>query len=191
MKVFAIVNNCRGDNTEGEPGWFFIADSAVTNTGKPFYLPEIEGDVTASLCLAVRISRLGKYVDKKFSYRYFSECAPAVHFRCLTFGEELQKDGLPEDAALSFDRCLFVGEFSPVSDFEEVEMIINGEKKVIFNLGDLKHSIEELISRISVMNTIKMGDLLLPALKETGVVKRGDVLEINLKKSFGFRVKVK
>ena len=191
MKAFVIVNNYGPENAAKEPGWYFIADSAVTNTGKPFYLPENLGEAAVSLAPAIRISRLGKYVAPKFAHRYWSEMAPAVHFYFPEYERKLLEGGLPADTARNFDRSLFVGDFQPFEETTVIEFWKNGEKVSVFSFDSLHKNINDMISRISVMNTIKMGDLLLPGLAQPLTVEIGDRLDVKIGNKEAFTIKVK
>lgn len=193
MKAIAITNNLRipGSEPEGKQGWFFIADSGVSNTGKPFYLPEGVGKTVAAVGIAVRISRLGKSVQPKFASRYFREIAPAIYFHLPELEEKLLREGLPGDAARSFDRCLMIGEYREYSPEATVELIINGEHKTGISGAMLVKPIEECIAMVSRLNTLKMGDVVLPGMSRGIELKEEDVIEVKGTGMTGFRVKVK
>ncbi|MCH5227346.1 MAG: fumarylacetoacetate hydrolase family protein [Muribaculaceae bacterium] len=191
MKVIVVPDNY-GDKGERElTGWYFIADSAVTNTGKPFYLPEDKGRVSVSLSTAVRFNRLGKGISPKFASRYYTEHAPALHFRLTDYAAQLKENGLPEDPARSFDRSLFVGEFTPIKGEDKFTLHVNGREVSEYILSELHTGIDQLISEVSKMNTIKMGDLLLPGLSQETEIKEGDLLEVRLNGEKAFQVRVK
>lgn len=191
MKVFVAVNNY-GEVAKGKkPGWYFLSDSSVSNTGKPFYLPEDCGKVTVSLSGAIKISRLGKLVSPRFATRYFSEFAPALHFILPELGEKLRMEGLPEDPSRNYDRSLFVGEYREYTPHSEIELWKNGEKRGCFKFAHLILSPEEIISAISKMNTLKMGDILLPGKSIETEIEIGDLLEVKIDGEKAFHVKVK
>lgn len=191
MKVFVCVNNYSTEKSEKNFGWYFLADSAVSNTGKPFFLPEDSGMVSVSLAPAVRISRLGKFIAPKFASRYFSEWAPALHFYLPELENNLRLTGLPQDPAWNFDRSLFVYDFIPFRPEDNFTLLKNGEESGSFSLPDLLLPIEEVIARVSRLNTVKMGDILLPALGEGVSLKSEDLLEVMINGQKAFHVKVK
>lgn len=188
MKVIVFPRNYKesGQLEEDEKGkdslnWYLLADSALTNTGKPFYMPQDMGKVTVSLSVAIRINRLGKSIAGKFASRYFSESAPVLNFQFSELKEKLQKRGLDITPAINFDRCLFIGEFRRLEDQQEIYLVKNGAQKLEWDRTKLLLREEELIENISRLNTLKMGDIILPGLSgniEVGledkfVVKRG------------------
>lgn len=191
MKVIVVENNYGEEAESGAEGWYLIADSAVSNTGKPFYLPEKIGRVTVDLGCAIRINRLGKSISPKFAPRYYSEFAPVLHFSLPDYRRQLEERGLSADASVSFDRSLFVGDFHPVADLEEITLYRDGERVAEWKPEGLKDSPDKVISQLSVMNTVKMGDLILPGLTGGIEIKEGDRLEVKVKGEDGFLVKVK
>ena len=191
MKVFVMVNNYGEEALKKPCGWYLLADSAVTNTGKPFYLPEGLGQVRASLGLALKISRVGKSISPEFAGRYFTEAAPVLHFHFPEYEAKLLEQGLPGDAARNFDRSLFVGEFSPIDANWEACLFLNEEKKEIFSVSRLLHTPEEVVSEISKRNTLKIGDLILPGLSGNIPLGIEDKLEVKIQGERVFMVKVK
>lgn len=191
MKVFVIVNNYDNHDSEEPTAWYFLTDSSVTNTGKPFYLLEDKGRMTVSLAYAIRISRLGKFISPEFSERYYSEFAPALHFQLPDFERSLREQKLPTDASKSFDRSLFIGDFRPITSQDRIELIKNGVKTAVFNPDMLKKKPKELLAEISMMNTMKMGDILLPGLIGNIDLQKGDFLEVEVNGEPGFKVRIK
>lgn len=192
MKITVIENN--GNDSGSEPlSWYLIGDSAWTNAGKPFFIPEDTEIVTVSLAPVIRFNRLGKSVAEKFASRYYSEIAPGLHFRLPQIRERLTKEGLSWAPAVSFDRSLIVGNFGEFHQEEDfvLDLTINRESAVSFRLSQMKRSIDKIISEISRTNTIKMGDFLLPVLAFHLPVKQGDYLEVTGSFPSGLSVKVK
>lgn len=191
MKVFVTENNYGEDCRKKPLGWYFLADSAVSNTGKPFYLPENRGKVVATLSAAIRVSRLGKSVAPKFANRYYSEIAPVLHFTLPDYKSELLKEGVSADASRNFDRSLFVGNFLPYSLETDFRLNKNGEEVSDFRIDFLCKNINEVLREISVMNTLKMGDLVLPGLSYEVEIKEGDLLEVLQDDIRAFHVKIR
>lgn len=184
-------SGCEGVVKDPNISWYFIADSAVTNTGKPFYVPEGKGKVTVSMGPAVKISRLGKSISEKFSDRYYEEFGPALHFKLPDYKRELQERGLSTDASINFDKSLVVGRMLPINEMKGLCLYKNGEKVASWKTQNSKFSLGEVIQEISLMNTLKMGDLILPGLSEEIEIKEGDKLEVMLNDIQAFQVKVK
>lgn len=199
MKVIVAANNYSvgeayqlpEEKSRRDQGFFLIADSAVTNTGKPFFIPENKGEVEVFPAIAVKIIRLGKHIAPKFAGRYYSAFAPSLNFRLSGFEKELKSKGLPVEAALSFDRSLFVGEFSPVEELEPLMLTKNKREVARLEAEKFIIPINEVIEVVSDLNTLKMGDLIVPALGPGVKIERGDLLELRCGDKEAFQVRVK
>lgn len=192
MKVIVIDNNFQGDVKP--VSWYVVADSALSNSGKPFYIPEEGGEVEVHLSMAVRFSRLGKYIEPRFAKRYFKEIAPALHFRLEEMKRELITLGLPVSAAVSFDRSVMADKYRNIEDDYDslkVELLKNGESVGSLKPADMANPLEELIHRYSKTNTIKMGDVMLPAVGPGLKIKEGDRLDVIFCGEPSFTVKIK
>lgn len=194
MKIIVFTDNYGVSAGSDTLAWYLVADSALINTGKPFFIPDDAGVVTATLLPALKITRLGKSVNSKFASRYLTEWAPALHFRLKTLEGDLCSRNLPISAAVSFDRSLFCGEFSPIGeDFKvpDLEMRLNGELCMVWKSEELVKSPSILLEKFSEMNTVKMGDLLIPGGAREIQVRGGDYLEIIAPEHKSFSVKIK
>lgn len=190
MKVFVVENNygeCRPD----ESGWFILADSAMSNTGKPFYTPENLGKVEVALAQAVKVSRLGKHVAEKFAERYYDSTAPALLFSLPDYKRKLTEAGLPPDAARNFDRALVVADFMPKGDEARYELRINNQPATAFENEKLCRKVENLIPELSFLNTLKMGDVIVAGMTAPLEIRPGDILEVFNGDERSFHVKVK
>lgn len=191
MKIIVFENNYTGGEAKKTLGWSILADSALSNAGKPFYLPENSGKVKAYVSAAIRISRLGKSIAPKFAGRYYAEFAPAINFRLTDLAEALKEQGLPTDPAYNFDKALFADRFLPIEELKEIELTKNGEPVARWEAGSLREGIDEVISQFSVTNTVKMGDLILPGLSGGIEIAEGDSLLARAGKNAEFLVRVK
>lgn len=170
------------------PSWYCIADSALVNSGKPFFIPEFSDEFEAFLAPVVRIRRIGKTIEARFAPRYYSEIAPGIHIRASRLREELRKNGLPLDPSHNFDRSLTVGEFLPLDCFSGENTLVfskNGEKiaewkQETSHTSSKTGEIDKIIERVSKTNTMKMGDLIIPGLYGPSEIKIGDRLSVTL-----------
>lgn len=180
MKTFVFDNNYNLRATPDMVSWYFLPDSSLANAGKPFFIPDFSECFEAIPSMAVRISRLGKSVASKFSCRYYSEFAPAIHFRAKDLLRTLKDLRLPQDKAWSFDRSLILADFMTFQDMDEVEISMrkNGNDAASFSTARMALTIDETLSLASCANTIKMGDLLVPALPTGSEIAIGDLLEL-------------
>lgn len=196
MKTFVAVNNHTSSVHEDNSapcmsGWFLLADSALTNTGKPFYVPFNHGKVTAKACFVVKINRLGKNIATKFAYKYYDEMAPALLFSLPEYEKLLLHQGLPADPARSFDRALFVGDFQPFQKSAEVSLMKNNAIIDSLSLEDISKETDNFLHTVSEMNTMKIGDLIIPVLSDAVEVVEDDYVQIKVDGEDKFAVKIK
>lgn len=175
-----VINGNYNPEAQTSPCWYFLADSSLTNSGKPFFIPDFAEEFEAIPVIAVRTNRLGKSITEKFAARYYTEYAPAVHFRARDLMERLETSHMPTDMACSFDRSFIMGEFTPFPEDRHigVQLLRNGEKESEFDTDNLTYSIDRVVAEVSKANTLKMGDIIVPGLTAGTPVKIGDFLEI-------------
>ncbi len=179
MKTAIIEGNLSG-NPSSQTAWYFLADSALTNAGKPFFIPEFAESFEVCLAPLVRISRLGKSIAPKFAPRYYSEIAPAVHFRAPELRARLLKEGLPQDMAYSFDRSLIYGSFKEAETIERdgIKMLKNGVVVAERLPGSTLEAAAHALEAVSAFNTMKTGDLIVPGLSEGVRIEQDDRIEL-------------
>lgn len=174
--------------------WYFIPDSALVNSGKPFFIPEFSDEFEAFLAPVVRINRIGKSIASRFAHRYYTEIAPAVHFRASKLRKELLAAGMPADASHSFDRSMTVGDFislDNIDDSASITLFKNEEAVAGCEIEKWKNEIGNLLEKVSSSNTIKMGDYLIPQLLGPTKVNIGDHLKVNLGSTPMFFIDIK
>ena len=194
MKTFLIADNYERFPHKEMVTWWNIADSALTNAGKPFFIPERYPEVECAVSFAVKICRLGKTIAVKFAHRYYSHFVPAIHFSLPSLKCQLLGMGQPIDPAISFDKSLVLAD--PISAIEfdtttPITLFKNGIPQAVFQLSKMYRTIDEIISIISEMNTLKMGDIIVPALSIPVNLSQNDRLELNQADTTLLTVKIK
>ncbi len=176
MKIFAITDNYQHNITEETDrsiGWHFLPDSSIFRAPNPYFADE-ETDLTAAFpSLAIRIDRLGKSVSPRFASRYTFHAALAVNLRNLTLEERLASKGLPIEAAWGYDRSLLLSDWVETTldrmGQATVSVGLEGGIKTVWRASELRHDIADVIARVSRMNSLKMGDIILPGFHHTGL----------------------
>jgi 2-keto-4-pentenoate hydratase/2-oxohepta-3-ene-1,7-dioic acid hydratase in catechol pathway len=172
-------------------------DTAVHPKGQPFYIPDFSTDVHYEIELIVKISKVGKYIDKKFANKYYNEIGVGIDFTARDLQQKLKDKGLPWEISKAFDGSAVIGDFLAKDDILSKESI-NFELKINGNtvqVGDSAHmiwKIDELISYISQFFTLKTGDIIFTGTPEgVAAIKPNDVLEGFLENNKLFRLQVK
>ena len=148
-----------------DPVVFLKPDTAILLKKQPFFIPDFSDDVHYEVEVLVKINRVGKHIDRKFAHKYYQEIGLGIDFTARDLQAKLKAKGLPWEKAKSFDGAAVIGNWLPVSDFEDVNQIAFSLKKNedIVQNGNTSHmlwQIDELIEYVSKYFTLKIGDII-------------------------------
>lgn len=204
MKIICIGRNYVAHAEElknevpDEPVFFMKPDSSLLRNNDPFFIPEWTSDVHHEIELVIKISRLGKSIDKQFANRYYKEIGLGIDFTARDVQNQLKAKGLPWEKAKAFDRAAVLGSnFIPISALPDPEHIafrldVNGRTVQNGDSGLMIFDFDTIIAYVSKFVTLKIGDLIYTGTPAgVGPVKTGDHLEGFLEgsKLLDFRVK--
>lgn len=180
------VDDTRNEETaqlQRDPVIFTKADSALLKDHKPFFIPDFMGRIDYETEIVVRICRLGKSIPERFAHRYYDAVTVGIDFTARDLQKKLREQGQPWEISKGFDGSAVIGDWVPVTHFQNVQNIrfgldINGERVQEGNTCDMLYSIDRLINYISQYFTLKTGDLLYTGTPVgVGPVKIDDHLE--------------
>lgn len=176
------------------PVWYEIPDSSISRSGNPFFIPDTGYEYMAFPSVAYRICKLGKSVAKRFAPRYYDAATLGFSVVAVDILRSLRAKGLPWTRAVAFDRSCLLGNFMPISTLSDLEefLISCGNNSYTYRCNRASLGIDAAISLISADNTIKTGDIILPAISPEGIplsigdrfmVTAGDttIFDINVK----------
>ncbi len=204
MKIFAVGLNYASHNKEmkrtfesKEPVLFMKPDTALLKDGKPFFLPGFSEEVHYETELVVKINRLGKNIDERFTHRYYNEITVGIDFTARDLQRKQKELGLPWEIAKSFDNSAAVGTFiskDMVADMQNLDfhLDINNITVQQGNSKEMIYTVDRIISYISQFFTLKIGDLIFTGTPAgIGPVTIDDHLQgyIEERKLMDFRVK--
>lgn len=204
MKIICIGRNYVAHAHElnneipDEPVFFMKPDSSLLRNNDPFYIPGWTKEVHHEIELVIKISRLGKNIEKRFAHRYYEEIGLGIDFTARDVQNKLKEKGLPWEKAKAFDQAAVLSNtfidktVFPDQDNISFSLKIN-DKQVQKGISELMiFSFDEIISHVSKYLTLKIGDLIYTGTPAgVGPVKIGDHLEGYLedKKLFDFMIK--
>lgn len=202
MKIIAVGRNYANHAKElnnpvpTEPVIFTKPDNAILRKNGDFYYPSFSSDIHYEVELFIRINRVGKNIEEKFSHKYYDEIGLAIDFTARDIQSKVKEKGLPWDLAKGFDHSCPISVFKKKSDYDlsnlDFGLKINGNQVQKGNSSDMIFKIDFLISHISKYFTLKKGDIILTGTPEgVGPVKIGDHLEgyIETEKLLDFEIK--
>jgi len=180
-----------------EPVIFMKPDTAIVLKKFPFVIPDFSNDVHHEIEIIVKISKVGKHIDKKFAHKYYDEISVGIDFTARDEQQKLKEQGLPWEKAKGFDGSAVIGDFMPKKVFSSVEnlkfeLTNNGKTVQKGNSDMMLWKIDEIISYVSQYFTLKIGDIIFTGTPEgVAAVKPDDVLEGFLEENKLFRIHVK
>jgi acylpyruvate hydrolase len=192
MKIICIGRNYAEHAKElnnplpDKPVFFMKPDSALLMGNNPFFLPDFSNEIHYEAEIVLKISRLGKNIQKKFAHRYYSTIGVGIDFTARDLQEVCKKAGHPWEIAKAFDQSAVINRFvnlDSVSDRNAInfQLELNGNTVQKGNTKDLIFSFDEIISYVSMFITLKTGDLIYTGTPAgVGPVKTGDHLIASL-----------
>ncbi|HLV15702.1 MAG TPA: fumarylacetoacetate hydrolase family protein [Xanthomarina sp.] len=171
MKLICIGRNYTDHIKELEnekptdPVVFLKPDTSILMKKQPFFIPDFSNDVHHEVEILVKITKVGKYIDKKFAHKYYDEIGLGIDFTARDLQAKLKEKGLPWEKAKAFDGAALVGNWLPKTEFDNLDNINfslekNGEIVQIGNTMHMLWKIDELIEYISKYFTLKIGDII-------------------------------
>lgn len=179
------------------PVLFIKPDSSLILKNNPFYIPNFAQNIHYEIEFIVKISKVGKHIQSKYSYKYYDKVGIGIDFTARTLQKELQSKGLPWEKAKAFDGSCFVGNWIDKNEFLDLGNINfslkkNGKIRQSSNTSKMIWKIDDLISYISKYFTLKIGDIVFTGTPSgVGNVEKNDLLEgyIENKKIFKLEIK--
>lgn len=203
MKIICIGRNYTehieelANERPTEPVVFLKPDTSILLKKQPFFIPDFSDDVHHEVEVLVKIDRIGKYIDSKFSHKYYSQIGLGIDFTARDLQAKLKAKGLPWEKAKSFDGSAVVGNWVDKNQFESMDTLNfhlekNGDKVQVGNTANMLWKIDEIIAYVSQYFTLKIGDIIFTGTPSgVGKVKPNDELEgfLEDEKLFSIRVK--
>ena len=178
------------------PVIFLKPDSAVILKNHPFFIPDYSNDVHYEVEVLIKIKKLGKSIDVKFSHTYYDEIGLGIDFTARDLQNKLKEKGLPWEKAKAFDDAAILGKWAPLtaavvassihfSLHKNGAIVQDGDSSLmIFPLATILESLTEYF-------TIYPGDLIYTGTPVgVGPTNKGDVFEGYFEANQVFSVKV-
>ena len=203
MKIICIGRNYTehieelANEKPTEPVVFLKPDTSILLKKQPFFIPDFSDDVHYEVEVLVKIDRIGKHIDSKFSHKYYNEIGLGIDFTARDLQSKLKEKGLPWEKAKGFDGAAVIGNWVDKTKFDSIDSLnfhLNkNEKKVqIGNTQNMLWKVDEIIAYVSKYFTLKIGDIIFTGTPSgVGRVKKNDVLSGFLEEEQLFSIKVK
>ena len=203
MKIICIGRNYADHITELEnerpsaPVVFLKPDTSVLLKKQPFFIPQFSNQVQHEVELLIKITKVGKHIDKKFAHKYYDDIGLGIDFTARDLQQQLKQKGLPWEKAKAFDGSAVIGKFVSKNQFESLDTISFSLKKndqVVQqgNSSQMLWKFDELIEYISKYFTLKIGDVIFTGTPAgVATVNPDDVLAGFIADEEFFKIKIK
>ena len=203
MKIICIGRNYKDHIEElanerpEDPVVFLKPDTSLVLKNQPFFIPPFSNDVHYEVEVLVRINRIGKHIQQKFSHKYYDEIGLGIDFTARDLQAKLKAKGLPWEKAKAFDGAAVVGDWVNKSELPHIdelqfEMTKNGTVVQQSSSALMLWKVDELIAYVSQFFTLKIGDIIFTGTPAgVGPVIENDVLEGSLEGRQLFSIIVK
>ena len=179
------------------PILFLKPDTSILQKNHPFYIPHFSSNIDYEVEVLIRINRIGKHIQAKFSHRYYEEISLGIDFTARIVQNQLKSNGLPWEKSKSFDGSALIGEWFQKNEFENINALsfnlkVNNRVVQQSNTSEMLWKIDDLISYISQYFTLKIGDIIFTG-TPTGVgpISENDFLVGHIENRQAFSVKIK
>ena len=172
MKIICIGRNYTKHIEELEnerpidPIIFLKPDTSILIKGQPFFIPDFSDDIHHEIEIVVKISKVGKHIDKKFAHKYYNELGLGIDFTARDLQGQLKAKGHPWEKAKGFDGSAVISQqWLNKSNFEDVndinfKLFKNDAVVQEGNTSLMLWKIDELIEYVSKYFTLKIGDVI-------------------------------
>ncbi len=186
------LKNEKPDN----PVIFLKPDSSVLTNNNPFVIPSFSNNIHYEVEVLVKICRLGKHIDEKFSHKYYDEIGLGIDFTARDLQSRLKEKGLPWEKAKGFDGSAVIGDFYSKENYNlqntNFQLYKNEELVQDGNTKNMLWKIDEIIAYVSRFFTLKIGDIIFTGTPAgVGSVQSNDVLIGKLEHKEIFKVNIR
>ena len=180
-----------------DPVIFLKTDTSIILKNQPFFIPNFSSDVHHEVELLVKIKKVGKHIDSKFSHKYYDQVSLGIDFTARDLQSELKSKGLPWEKAKAFDGSALIGKWVEKTKFKNIHNLdfsleLNESVVQKGNSSLMLWNIDEIISYVSQFFTLKIGDVIFTGTPSgVGRVNINDSLIGKIGDDEFFKIKIK
>ena len=180
-----------------DPVIFLKTDTSIILKNQPFFIPNFSSDVHHEVELLVKIKKVGKHIDSKFSHKYYDQVSLGIDFTARDLQSELKSKGLPWEKAKAFDGSALIGKWVDKTKFQNIHNLdfsleLNENVVQKGNSSLMLWNIDEIISYVSQFFTLKIGDVIFTGTPSgVGRVNINDSLIGKIGDDEFFKIKIK
>ncbi|MFO8050569.1 MAG: fumarylacetoacetate hydrolase family protein [Thermoplasmatota archaeon] len=180
----------------GRPLFFLKPPSSILPNGGSIIIPPGVHELHHEIELGIIIGKDGRYIPVEEAYGHIGHFLPVLDITARDLQAEAKKRGLPWSEAKGFDTFAPVGPKAYPADYwdrrgRRIWLDVNGERRQDSSTDLLLFTVEEMVSELSNVMTLKEGDLIMTGTPAgVGPLHDGDMIEAGIEgmESMVFRV---
>ncbi|MCK5521190.1 MAG: fumarylacetoacetate hydrolase family protein [Candidatus Marinimicrobia bacterium] len=168
------------------PMIFLKTSNSIVHAPGPIHLPYYSEDVHHEVELLLLIGEEARNVSEEEAARIIAGVGVGIDLTARDIQADSKKDGKPWTEAKAFDDSAPISNFLSTHHFKRLNTLNiwlekNGDRVQEGNTKDMIYSIPEIISYISSVMTLEVGDIIFTGTPEgVGPIKSGDHLRVGL-----------
>ena len=171
-----------GNEVPEKPVLFIKPSSSIIGQKETVVIPPYSSECHHEVELAVLIGKWGRNISEENAMGHVAGYGVALDMTLRDVQAELKKKGLPWEAAKAFDTSCPLSDFIPAARIADphslrISLKVNGGLRQDSSTACMMRRIPAIISEISAMFTLEVGDVILTGTPEgVGPVTAGDQL---------------
>lgn len=163
-----------GSSISKEPVIFLKPSQALVNSGSTIMLPDYSNDVHHEIELVVLIGKDAVDISEADAKDYIAGYGVGIDLTLRDLQAQAKSQGKPWTTAKAFRESAPISEFLPADLLADnifaLKLLVNGEERQSCLTNEMERSVEQLVSYLSRIFTLKKGDLIFTGTPE-GVAK--------------------
>ncbi len=149
-------------------------------------IPSQSYDVHHEIEMVIAIGKSGKDIKQEDALDYIAGIGVGIDLTARDIQQQAKEKGLPWTIAKGFDTFAPISQFVPYNDIPsldnlDLELKVNGRIRQAGNTSNMIFSCEYLISYLSTIFTLNLGDLIFTGTpKGVSAIMHGDKIEASL-----------
>ena len=168
------------------PMIFLKTSNSIVHAPGPIRLPYYSDDVHYEVELLLLIGEEARNINEEEAKHIIAGVGVGIDLTARDIQADAKKGGKPWTEAKAFDDSAPISDFLSTLHFKRLDNLniwleINGERRQDGNTKDMIYSIPEIVSYISSVMTLEVGDIIFTGTPEgVGKLNSGDTIRIGL-----------
>ena len=186
-----------GSVAAADPVIFIKPPQAIINNNEELHLPEFSQNVHHEVELVLLIGKDCENINIDEAKDYIAGYGIGIDVTARDIQENAKKGGKPWAVAKGFKQSSPLSEFIPAdtvldnSSFD-LKLWVNEDLRQSGNTKDMERSVEQLVSYLSKVFSLRKGDIIFTGTPEgVGKISSGDVIKAKLNEEISLKINVK